>query len=107
MADMNTGFAVIYRFRVAPHAEETFIDAWSRLTELIRDHRGGRGSRLHRGEDGIFYAYAQWPDRQSWQSEGPLPPEANELRRVMSDATVERLDAIPLTPVKDYLVPEE
>jgi hypothetical protein len=106
VAGMNTGFAVIYRFRIAPHAEDAFIDAWSRLTELIRDHRGGRGSRLHRGDDGIFYAYAQWPDRPSWQSEGTLPPEADELRRIIANATVERFDPIPLTLMKDCLLPE-
>jgi len=103
---MDTEFAVIYRFRIAPQAEDAFIQAWSRLTELIRDHRGGRGSRLHRGDDGIYYAYAQWPDRQSWQSEGTLPAEAVELRQIITNATVEHFDAIPLTPVKDYLLPE-
>jgi heme-degrading monooxygenase HmoA len=45
----QNGFAVIYRFKVAAESEERFINSWERMTELIRDHRGGRGSRLHRG----------------------------------------------------------
>ena len=33
----------------------------------IAEEFGGWGSRLHRGEDGCFYAYAQWPDRATWE----------------------------------------
>ena len=107
MEGSQTGFAVIYRFRLAPEAEERFAAAWARMTELIRDHRGGRGSRLHRGDDGIFYAYAQWPDRATFEAETELPAEAAELAEIMRAATIERPPTIYLTPIDDLLVPED
>jgi heme-degrading monooxygenase HmoA len=102
----ETGFAVIYRFKVAAESEGRFIEAWERMTELIRDHRGGRGSRLHRGDDGIIYAYAQWPDRATFEADTELPAEAAALIEVMSEATVERPPTIYLTPIADLLLPE-
>ena len=107
MTGETTGFAVLYRFRVRPGMEAAFADAWTGLTELIRDHKGGRGSRLHRGDDGLFYAYAQWPDRATWEADGSLPPEAEPLGAAMRDATLERLPAIELVPVADLLLPED
>src|SRR5262245_55762397 len=108
MSDRRTGFAVIYRWRVAGDQEDSFIAAWARLTELIRNHPGGRGSRLHRGDDGLFYAYAQWPARAAWaEADGSLLPDvAKALSEQIQDAILERLDPIPLTPVGDLLVPE-
>ena len=108
MSDQHTGFAVIYRWRIAADREDSFVAAWARLTELIRDHQGGRGSRLHRGEDGLFYAYAQWPTRAAWAvaDVSRLPNEAAALSAQMQDAVLERFDPIPLTPVGDLLVPE-
>lgn len=106
MTAHTTTFAVIYRFRVEPEDEQAFLDAWTRLTELIRDHRGGRGSRLHRADDGLLYAYAQWPSREAWEADGRLPPEANALLATMRATTAERLDPIPLHVVHDLLLPE-
>src|SRR3954453_19632560 len=107
MTAEKTGFAMLYRFRVRAGMEAEFTDAWAGLTELIRDHRGGRGSPLHRGDDGLFYAYAQWPDRAAWEADGSMPPEAELLGRTMTEAIVERLPAIELTPVADLLLPEK
>ncbi|MGH8127025.1 MAG: antibiotic biosynthesis monooxygenase family protein [Gammaproteobacteria bacterium] len=56
------GLVVLYRWRLNPGTEDTFIAAWSRVTELLREQRGSLGSRLHRGSDNIWYSYAQWPD---------------------------------------------
>lgn len=60
-------FAVVYRWRIVPGREATFEEGWRAGTERIAKEFGGWGSRLHRGEDGCFYAYAQWPDRASWE----------------------------------------
>lgn len=106
MSSSRTGFVVLYRWRVDAEAEESFIRAWSRLTELIRTHQGGRGSRLHRGADGLLYGYAQWPDRTSWEAEWQLPPEADALLAAMSEATLDRLEPILLTPIADLLTAE-
>jgi Antibiotic biosynthesis monooxygenase len=106
MDTSQTGFAVIYRFKVAVESEGRFIDAWERMTEMIRDHRGGRGSRLHRGDDGIIYAYAQWPDRATFEADTGLPAGAAPLLEVMSEATLERPPTIYLTTIADLLLPE-
>lgn len=41
------GFCVIYRARVRPELESSYIAAWSRLTLRLREQRGALGSRLH------------------------------------------------------------
>ena len=58
-------FAVVYRFEVVPEKSQAFEEAWRQLTLLFREEAGALGSRLHRGDDG-FWAYARWPDRDTW-----------------------------------------
>ncbi len=60
-------FAVLYRWRIIPGKEASFEKGWRAGTRAISKEFGGWGSRLHRGEDGCFYAYAQWPDRMTWE----------------------------------------
>jgi antibiotic biosynthesis monooxygenase len=60
-------FAVIYRWRVIPGLETQFEEGWRAGTERIAAEFGGWGSRLHRAEDGAFIAYAQWPDKATWE----------------------------------------
>jgi heme-degrading monooxygenase HmoA len=79
-------FCVIYTFKVFPHAEARFEEAWRELTYLIRDFEGGLGSRLHREEGGDYVAYAQWPSQERWeQSGGRLPAEAEKWRKQMKE----------------------
>jgi heme-degrading monooxygenase HmoA len=58
------GFVILYRWRLHPGTEDAFIQGWSRLSDLLRS-RGSLGSRLHRGSDGLWYSYAQWPSAQA------------------------------------------
>ena len=85
--------------------EDQFRSAWRRVTEAIRDNRGGLGSRLHVTPEGIWLAYAQWPDRKSWEeagSAGEIPdPQAFTD---MADAIDERFTPILLEPQEDLLV---
>ncbi|HET7499448.1 MAG TPA: antibiotic biosynthesis monooxygenase [Kofleriaceae bacterium] len=60
-------FAVIYRWKLVPGREALFEEGWRAGTEAIANELGGWGSRLHRGEDGYVVAYAQWPDRATWE----------------------------------------
>ena len=95
---------VIYRFRIREGFEQQFIDSWSRITLGLREHRGALGSRLHRGPDDIWYAYAQWPtaEARSRAFEGAsVDAEAGELMR---EAVAENLPEIVLTPEADFLV---
>jgi quinol monooxygenase YgiN len=97
-------FCVLYRFKVRPGMEAAFQEGWTRITEAIRDTQGGLGSRLHRTADGWWAAYAQWPDRATWQaaqtSGAPLDPEAVELMR---SSIEKRAEPLELEPVIDLL----
>ena len=105
----RAGFAVIYRFRVREDREDAFRAGWRRLTEAIREHRGGLGSRLHRADDGTWVAYAQWPDRESWERSREMESADAEASRQMADAIEESLPPILLEPRIDLLerVPTE
>lgn len=73
-------YAISYRFKlIHPSAEsEThFIACWSGITEFFKEKAGALGSRLHKGEDGFFYAYAQWPDRHTFEAASEILPTEN------------------------------
>ncbi|QNK02796.1 antibiotic biosynthesis monooxygenase family protein [Dyella telluris] len=104
MKESSAGFAAIYRWRLRPGMEDQFIKAWTRISELYLHQGGSLGSRLHRGHDGLWYSYAQWPDeatRKNAFSAGALDKEAGELMR---DSIAESLPEITLEPMVDLLV---
>jgi quinol monooxygenase YgiN len=100
-----TGFAVIYRWKVNPAKVDQFKLAWATLTHEIRNHAGGLGSRLHVSVDGTWYAYAQWPSRQAWQSASVTTEASETAHALLADAIEERLPEIELVPEADLLVP--
>lgn len=51
----------LYRWKIKAGFEQQFIDRWSEITLYYRENHGSCGSRLHRGNDGLFYGYAMWP----------------------------------------------
>lgn len=107
MDQPTVGFAVIYRWRLAVDKEESFVVAWRRLTELIRERRGGLGSRMHRASDGTFVAYAQWPNEEAWRASverGKTEVLDAAALATMREAIVERFDEVRLSPVADMLV---
>jgi hypothetical protein len=84
--------------------ESSFIEAWSRLSELLRSERGSLGSRLHCGSDGLWYSYAQWPSAQARKDAfaiGTVDPVASEQ---MEQAIAERYPEVVLESVADFLV---
>lgn len=96
-------FIVLYRWRIKPEKEAQFIKSWSEVTDYFRENFDSLGSRLHRGNDGLFYAYAQWKsaeDREyAFENAAELEGSAK-----MSEAIEERLDPIILEKLSDYLV---
>ena len=80
-------FAVVYRFETKPGRESEFEQAWAAVTELILEHCGSYGSRLHRIEDGRYYAYARWPSRAAWEASA-LPAACDPARERMRDCLV-------------------
>jgi len=102
---MKIGFCVVYRFRVRPGAEDNFCRGWTRLTKAIRDRRGGLGSRLHRTDDGLWLAYAQWPDRDTWERARRLETADPDAAQIMGETVEESLPPILLEPEIDLLAP--
>ena len=77
--------AIYFRWKVASGRERDFEHAWLELTELIRDERGGLGSRLHRCADGHYFAYAQWPSELFWATQPEPAARMVELRNQMRE----------------------
>jgi hypothetical protein len=97
-------YVVLYRWRLHPGSEQAFIEAWSRVSRFLLTQRGSLGSRLHRGADGIWYSYAQWPDAAARQSAFSGPSGESASLDVMSAAIAERLPELELEPCADFLV---
>jgi hypothetical protein len=104
MTSVGPGFAVLYRWRLREGAETSFIEGWSRISQLLLRDAGSLGSRLHRGPDGLWYSYAQWPSAQAREqafARGSLDPQAS---RQMREAIAETLPEIVLESVADFMV---
>lgn len=98
-------FGVIYRWSISPDREKDFVDAWCELTTLIRDEHGGLGSRLHRGPDGVWFAYAQWPSEDLWKRAKVASERMLALRRTLSETAKELPPESTGTVHVDLLIP--
>lgn len=97
------GFVVLYRWRLHPGSEEIFVAAWRRVSAVLRT-RGSLGARLHKGSDGLWYSYAQWPTatcRERAFSEGPADALASKQ---MQSAIAEYFPEMVLEPIADLTV---
>ncbi|SFL20915.1 antibiotic biosynthesis monooxygenase family protein [Lysobacter sp. cf310] len=105
MSSDNPAFCAIYRWRLHLGTEQTFVEAWSRVTQLLRAERGSLGSRLHRGPDDLWYSYTQWPSAAA-KAEGLARPsvDADAWAR-MRACIAESLPEVILEPVADFLAP--
>lgn len=101
---MSSNFSVIYSFKVIEGKENDFIKVWSDLTNLIYEFEGSYGSRLHKSNNQTFIAYAQWPDKETWENSGEKLPEiANDLRKKMKECCSEIKTEHELNIVEDLL----
>ena len=96
-------FVVLYRWRIKPGTEDRFATAWTEATRSLLA-RGSLGSRLHAGNDGYWYGYAQWPDAQARASAFASDAQHDAGLR-MRECIAESLPEIVLTPVSDFLQP--
>lgn len=94
-------FAVLYRWRLVPRSEAAFTESWAAVTEALKA-RGGRGSRLHKAEDGTYWAYAQWPSAEAREKAFSEPLAVTSVRP-MSEFIAERFDEIRLEVIADLL----
>lgn len=105
MPHSQPAFCAIYRWRLHPGSEDSFVQAWSRVTQLLRAERGSLGSRLHRGPDNIWYSYTQWPSVEA-KAEGLAQPSVDpEAWQQMRNAIAESLPELILEPISDHLAP--
>jgi hypothetical protein len=93
----------MYRWRVEPAKETEFVDSWTTITRYYLENCGGLGSRLHRGSDGVFYAYAQWPDCETHER-AVLDVQMELARLHMKDAITEAFPKVQFEIVADHLV---
>ena len=96
-------FIVLYRWRIKPEKEAQFIAAWSEITAFYRENYDSLGSRLHRGSDGIFYAYAQWKsesDREKAFADSSKTAAGKQMR----EAIAENFETVILEKLSDYLI---
>lgn len=95
-------FCVIYRWRIKPEFENQFIESWAEVTRFYIENRGGKGSRLHRGSDGLFYAYAQWQSSEAREKAFENVPDL-PAREKMREAILESFEEIRLQAIEDLL----
>ncbi len=95
-------FIVLYRWRIKPLLEQQFIQAWSEITEYYLKNFDSLGSRLHRGDDGLFYAYAQWHSAEQREKAFRKIPYLSAGEK-MREAVEESFPEILLETVSDFL----
>nr|WP_239033118.1 antibiotic biosynthesis monooxygenase [Pseudoalteromonas luteoviolacea] len=78
----------MFEFVVQEGFEEQFIKAWPSVTQGIYLFKGSLGSRLHKNVNGEYIAYAQWPDKQTWEasSEIEMSPDYEMHRDSMQES---------------------
>jgi hypothetical protein len=96
-------FIMLYRWRVKREKEAQFLEAWSEITRYYLENFDSLGSRLHRGDDGLFYGYAQWKSAEQREHAfaGGAQSEAGALMR---EAVEESFPEIQLETLADYLI---
>ena len=80
-------FSVIYKFEVKQDRKNSFEKSWKDLTHLIYDYAGSLGSRLHKKDECNYIAYAQWPNKETWDnSSNKLPEKSNAISKLMKES---------------------
>jgi hypothetical protein len=89
-----------------PGLEKQFTEGWDAVTRYYLENAGSLGSRLHKGDDDVWYAYAQWPSEDARSKAFSSPALSDEVDK-MKDAISERLPEVHLAIVSDQLNTEQ
>ncbi len=101
-------FSIIYSFKIFEGKEEEFIRCWIELTQLIYEFEGSYGSKLHKVDAHLFIAYAQWPDRETFEQSGARMPEiAQKYRKEMRECCEEIKSEFELNSIVVDLIEEK
>ena len=97
--------AFLYRWRLHPGREPAFETAWATVTRHLQAAHGSFGSRLHRGDDGLWYAYAAWPSvaHRAAAFGAEAPETVATAADTMQACVAESFPEIQLTPTCDLL----
>lgn len=102
MTENGKPFVVLYRWKLKKGKEAGFTQAWQQVTRHFLKNCGSLGSRLHRGDDGLFYAYAMWPSREA--RDNAFSTESLERAAlVMRESAIERLPDVELDILADLI----
>ncbi len=96
-------FIALYRWKVKEGQEKNFQEGWHRRTEEIYQHCGSLGSRLHKAEAGIWVAYAQWPDRRTYDKAQSIPVVDAKARMMFRESIEEAYPDICMNVIDDLL----
>ena len=96
-------FIVLYRWRLVSELEDIFIGAWSEVTKFYLENCDSLGSRLHKGDDGIWYAYAQWKTSEQRKKASEKSSELKTAFKKMNKAIEERFPEVLLDARSDFL----
>ena len=96
-------FIALYRWKVKEGQEKKFLEGWHRRTGEIYQNCGSLGSRLHRAEDGVWVAYAQWPDRRTYDAAQNIPVIDAEARTMFRESIKESYPDIYMDVIDDLL----
>jgi heme-degrading monooxygenase HmoA len=96
-------FIALYRWKVKEGHENNFLEGWHRRTEEIYRYCGSLGSRLHQAEERLWVAYAQWPDRQTFDAAQSIPVIDAEARMMFRESIEESYPDIYMNVIDDLL----
>ncbi len=96
-------FIALYRWKVREGHEKSFLEGWHRRTEEIYRHSGSLGSRLHQAEERLWVAYAQWPDRRTYDAAQSIPVTDAEARNMFRESIEESYPDIYMDVIDDLL----
>jgi quinol monooxygenase YgiN len=99
----ETMFIALYHWKVKEGREKDFRECWHRITEGIYQRSGSLGSRLHQADDGTWVAYAQWPDRQTYDAARSIPVIDAETRAMFRESIEEAYPDIYMNVTDDLL----
>ncbi len=99
-------FIALYHWKVKEGRVDAFREGWRRRTEEIYQQCGSLGSRLHQAEDGTWLAYAQWPDRRTFDAAQSPPATDAGARLMFRESIEESYPDIYMTVADDLLETE-
>ena len=95
-------FTILYSWKLKEGLEQQFIEGWKEVTEYHLNNSGSLGSRLLQGDDGRFYAYAQWKSAEQRAEAFENSPKLEGALK-MREAVEERFEPVMFEMLSDYL----